>query len=126
MGSDHLTINMQERPPEDFICYHCKEGAHKDCVGVPCHCACPIPEPPRTYEQGLADGMRRMAEAACKAVCTMCFADWLIVESYENTRFVHKQPEKGGYYDCHAARVRRAALAEGIDLSAAPREKEEG
>lgn len=28
---------------EYFICYHCREGRHKNCVGVPCRCACDFP-----------------------------------------------------------------------------------
>lgn len=26
---------------EHFICYHCKEGLCRSCVGVPCKCECP-------------------------------------------------------------------------------------
>lgn len=26
-----------------FICYHCRDGRHKSCVGVPCRCACDFP-----------------------------------------------------------------------------------
>lgn len=25
-----------------FVCYECKDGLHCQCVGVPCHCPCPL------------------------------------------------------------------------------------
>lgn len=36
-------IEMQSRPEPDFVCYECVDGAHEDCLGVPCHCPCPCP-----------------------------------------------------------------------------------
>jgi len=33
------------------LCYECEDGYHKDCVGVPCECPCPIP-PARAAEAG--------------------------------------------------------------------------
>lgn len=26
-------------------CYQCRDGDHQLCIGVPCQCTCPIPEP---------------------------------------------------------------------------------
>lgn len=28
-----------------FICYHCRDGRHKSCVGVPCRCGCELRPP---------------------------------------------------------------------------------
>lgn len=67
---------------------------------------------PRTYEQGLAAGMRKMAEAACKAVCMKCRhldKGRLCVEGIKN-----------GNLKCWW--IRCAAQDLGIDLSAAPNE----
>jgi hypothetical protein len=82
---------------------------------------------PRTYEQGLADGMRKMAEAACKVMCTLCESG--LPARWNDGSYWHdslENPNYGAHY-CAAQTIRRVlAKAEGIDLSAAPREKEEG
>jgi len=30
-----------ERNERFGLCYHCQDGEHKDCIGVPCDCECP-------------------------------------------------------------------------------------
>jgi hypothetical protein len=42
--SDPLNIEMQTKPPADFVCYECKDGNHERCVGVPCFCKCEYPK----------------------------------------------------------------------------------
>lgn len=29
-----------------FICYECRDGMCSNCIGIPCMCECPIPQPP--------------------------------------------------------------------------------
>lgn len=29
---------------EYFVCYHCIDGDHKECVGASCHCPCELPD----------------------------------------------------------------------------------
>jgi hypothetical protein len=43
-----------ECPPPP--CYHCQEGRHGECVGVPCSCACPAPPPAPTACVPAAEG----------------------------------------------------------------------
>jgi hypothetical protein len=37
-NSDVTVISMQSPYPLTFVCYECKDGNHRFCVGVPCHC----------------------------------------------------------------------------------------
>lgn len=45
--------NLQGMPHPDtqkairsglFVCYNCREGDCPECIGVPCHCPCFVPE----------------------------------------------------------------------------------
>lgn len=44
--------SVPERPDGLFICYHCRAGRHKSCVGVPCRCGCELRPP--VSDRGLA------------------------------------------------------------------------
>jgi hypothetical protein len=66
-----LEIEEPEEESSRFTCYHCKDGNHKDCVGVPCSCDCPDPHHP-TCSHGInldedCYRCREDRQARCKA-----------------------------------------------------------
>lgn len=46
--ADELKDKPEEVEIRDelFVCYECRGGSCERCIGIPCMCDCPIPEPP--------------------------------------------------------------------------------
>ena len=65
--STHDDFRSCDTMPRRFgLCYHCLDGAHTECFGVPCDCACPTRQRPAPaeseYQRGVQDGMRQERE----------------------------------------------------------------
>lgn len=46
-----IVVEMQSRPESFGLCYKCRDGGCRRCIGVPCECPCESPTEGREVKQ---------------------------------------------------------------------------
>lgn len=82
-------VNMQSRPNSFGLCYQCRDGEHRDCIGPPCDCECP--------PMGLQEAFERvMALQHTEQIAAAQFGDTATIASASDAR-VHSDSEVASF-----------------------------